>query len=422
MTGPALALALLIAAAPAAPKKAPPKAAAAAKTPLDKAVELYKKGSCRASREQLLPLVDSLTGAEQNNVRGFLAASYLCSRDEANARRQVELLLGAAPDFDGSTISPALNDFLAPVKKELAEKKAAEAEKAAKAAAAASAAQQPEPPKVRILRVAVVDPQLSVDAEVAKVVPAYVQALGAEIAKLEGIQVLGASDIREMLGFDRQRQLLGCSHDECLKDLGGALGVDEIISTQIASAGRSLTLSLKRLDMRKTRLVQNDTRTIEKSGGEEMLALLGVQVEALFPGKELKPGKARGVDKETLRRLIPPPLPRTVFFATGGAAILAAGAGGIFGLQMRDAQTQYNGLTSSSTPVAGSDLKKMENKASSSATIANAFFLGAGVLAVGAVVEAFLTDWDPAPKAEKPAAATLVPTRGGAALAVTGHF
>src|SRR5438045_2465034 len=54
-----------------------------------------------------------------------------------------------------------------------------------------------------------------------------------------GIQVTTKGEIASLLGFERQRQLLGCSTDQasCLAELAGALGVDGLISGSIARFG-----------------------------------------------------------------------------------------------------------------------------------------------------------------------------------------
>src|SRR5688572_28936372 len=53
--------------------------------------------------------------------------------------------------------------------------------------------------------------------------------LSAETARL-GHQVISMADIAAMLAFEKQRYLLGCDEASCLAEIGGALGVDLMLS------------------------------------------------------------------------------------------------------------------------------------------------------------------------------------------------
>lgn len=57
------------------------------------------------------------------------------------------------------------------------------------------------------------------------------------------------SDIAQVLGLERQKQLLGCADDgsSCLAELAGALGVDAILSITLVKSGTNLTATLRML-------------------------------------------------------------------------------------------------------------------------------------------------------------------------------
>src|SRR5881398_1613253 len=59
------------------------------------------------------------------------------------------------------------------------------------------------------------------------------QVLVGETPKLGKFEVISSSDVTQLLGFERQRQLLGCKEDSCLAELGGALGVDYLVTSQL---------------------------------------------------------------------------------------------------------------------------------------------------------------------------------------------
>jgi len=203
------------------------------------------------------------------------------------------------------------------------------AEPASKAAPAPAPAKEiPLPPPPRLpagakggaLRVAVVDPRASGELP-PRPLAAFSQALVPEIRKLEGVSAIGMAEIRDMLGFERQRQMLGCSADEsCLAEIGGALGVDELVTVELVLVGQSYALTGRRLDMKRARVVQTFSRRFEKRDGEELVNVVGPLIEGLWPDRALKSGMKRGLDPSVVARLNPPPLPRWVFASTAGAA------------------------------------------------------------------------------------------------------
>lgn len=422
-------------------------------TSVQSAYEAYQKGGAAQVVKVLPGLIakGKLSLRERARAQAVLAASLQSTGNFPEAKKTVDALLEANPDWQ-----PEPGEFPALFTKLLEKRRAERTAKATEVAAAPTApatlapgttpSTPPAPsstppvaapppgavateklaktPGPLLTRVAVLDPRAEGDASSGRAVTAYAQATTAELAKLAGLQVISMADIREMLGFERQRQILGCSDgasESCLTELAGSAGADELLTTQVSFVGKTVTVSVKRLSMRTGSALHSDTRTLERGTGEELLALVGVQVQALFPDHELKPGKSRGVDKETLARLIPPPLPRVVFFSLAGAAVAAGGAGALLGLQAQSSATAYSALATQAvvTPQPAGDLRRLETSTKQSAQLANALLVGAGALAAGAVGVSFFTNWSPA---EAKASAALVPLSGGAALTVGGTF
>ena len=58
-------------------------------------------------------------------------------------------------------------------------------------------------------------------------------------------QVIGGSDMEELLNLEQQKSALGCDHDSCLSTLGGALGVALMIAPSIGKLGDQYILNLK---------------------------------------------------------------------------------------------------------------------------------------------------------------------------------
>ena len=285
-------------------------------------------------------------------------------------------------------------------------------------AAAAVAAQ-----RTTALRVAVLDPAASPDVP-PRPLAALAQSLVPEIRKLEGVSAIGMAEIRDMLGFEYQRQMLGCSaDDQCLAEIAGALGVDELVTTNIVLVKKSYAVTLKRLDLKKARVVQSESLTVEQRDGEELLAMVGPGVAALFPDRPLRAGKTRGVEPAVIRRLNPPPLPRWAFWATAGAAAVALGGAAMSQVATSNAVDEYDRVAarSQTTVVPASDLTGAADRVRTLEGQRNAFlYVGAG-LAVAAGVQALFTDWRNDRGALAPPVAPLA-LEGGGGLQVAGRF
>jgi hypothetical protein len=248
---------------------------------------------------------------------------------------------------------------------------------------------------VKAMRVAVPDTKVSGELPPRQLVLVE-GALLSELRKLENLSAIGMGEIREMLSIEYQRQMLGCSADEaCLAEIGGALGTDEMLASSIVVDGKTATFTLKRINMRGARVTGSDTRRLTRANGEELLGAIGPMTQAVYPDRALRPGRTRGVAKEVALRLNPPPLPRWPFFATAAAAVVAGAAGAGYAYLASDARRQYQALAQRSLtePVAGAQLRDLQQSVSSRSSTANLLFVTAGGLAVAAGVEAFFTDW-----------------------------
>lgn len=77
-----------------------------------------------------------------------------------------------------------------------------------------------------------------------------------------GAQVVTPDDMKTMLAQQNQERMLGCTLDSgCLAELGGAIGVNEIVGGRLGRLGRFLVLELQRIDMKAQRVTASATRT-----------------------------------------------------------------------------------------------------------------------------------------------------------------
>lgn len=267
-------------------------------------------------------------------------------------------------------------------------------------------------PRSRVLRVGVPEPRVVGDVS-PRELAVLSQALVIEVRKVDGVGAVGMAEIRAVLSQEYRRQMMGCeANQECLAEIAGALGVDELVSSELVVQEDVSTFTLSRIDMRSTRVLANvQKRLTRKRGGEEVLGAIGEVVAALFKDRPLRVGETRGVAPQVGRWLNPPPLPRWIFFSTVAAAA-AAGAGGVaYGLASNSTRDEYNDLVRSATSVSGAELVRLEDQATEQRDRAVLLFGVAGGFALAAGIEALFTDWH-----GDRAAVTLTPT--GASVTV----
>jgi len=75
-------------------------------------------------------------------------------------------------------------------------------------------------------------------------------------------EVTSRSDISQLIGFERQKQLLGCTDTTCVAELAGALGVAFVASADLGRLGDVSVLSLKLIDVRRAKVVARVTKDV----------------------------------------------------------------------------------------------------------------------------------------------------------------
>jgi len=121
----------------------------------------------------------------------------------------------------------------------------------------------PAPPaaegKPKAVRIAVLDVQAT-GAGDKKTVEGLSPLLASEVARRPGLTVVAGSDLRALVGFERQKQLLGCTEGSCLTEIAGALGVAYLVSSECSKVGNTWLLSLALLDAGKALALKRLTR------------------------------------------------------------------------------------------------------------------------------------------------------------------
>ena len=96
-------------------------------------------------------------------------------------------------------------------------------------------------------------------------------ALVGELRKRPGLAVVSPGEIGTLIGFEREKQLLGCSDSGCLSEIAGAMGADRLVSGSLGQLGASTVLSLTSLDARKAVPVSSVYETLDQGGAEALL-------------------------------------------------------------------------------------------------------------------------------------------------------
>lgn len=243
-----------------------------------------------------------------------------------------------------------------------------------------------------LIRVAVYDFTLTNIAEVLGRVTS--DALLQEVRKIEGVSAIGMDEVREMLDFEAQRQALGCdADDQCLAEIAGALGVDEIIVGSLLESADGRSMSIKRIDQRRASVRESVNHRFVAGSGEEFLIKLGDSVESLFPQRRPRPGAIRGVSQKLLLRANPPPVDRWTTLGVAAGGIGAAILGGGFGLAATHFETLHNQAQSSDAALDAATYRHWESQGQSYARYANGAYLSSALLFCGAAVMSFFTDW-----------------------------
>lgn len=99
-----------------------------------------------------------------------------------------------------------------------------------------------------------------------------------------GYSVVGPRDIATIIGFERQKQLMGCGEaSSCVAELAGALGADHLVSGSVGKLGESLVMNLQLIDAATGAVVSRSTQRLKSTAEDAYLDAAEDGVSALFP-------------------------------------------------------------------------------------------------------------------------------------------
>ena len=110
----------------------------------------------------------------------------------------------------------------------------------------------------------------------------FTDALVGALRKRGGASVLSPSDVSALIGFEREKALLGCSDASCLAEIGGAMGADRLVSGNVGRLGSSLVVYLTSVNIKKVRVVATVSERLKGGKDEDFLDALPGFVDTLL--------------------------------------------------------------------------------------------------------------------------------------------
>jgi hypothetical protein len=112
-------------------------------------------------------------------------------------------------------------------------------------------------------------------------------------------RVVSARELEELISFEKQRELAGCTQQSCMAELAGALGVDFIVIGGTAKIGKSAILSIKLIDVKLAVTKGSLARQMCAQSDETLLKALRPAVrELLIQSSLLSPSMALPIPAE----------------------------------------------------------------------------------------------------------------------------
>jgi len=104
-----------------------------------------------------------------------------------------------------------------------------------------------------------------------------------EVRKVATSQrIYSGADIKALLGFKKQKELLGCEDQTCLAELGGALGAQELVSGSLSIIADDYVLVLRRMDVVKSQVIEETTDNVAKASPAKLQAVVRAAIDRLW--------------------------------------------------------------------------------------------------------------------------------------------
>ncbi len=115
-----------------------------------------------------------------------------------------------------------------------------------------------------------------------KSVDSLTQVLAAELRQQSGAQVITSRDLSNLLSLEKQKEMLGCTSDNCMAEIAGAVGADRVVAGDVARLEKSLVVQFRLLDAHKASVVSQSARRFKKGNFDDLLDALPAMVGELL--------------------------------------------------------------------------------------------------------------------------------------------
>lgn len=134
-------------------------------------------------------------------------------------------------------------------------------------APAAEPAPEPAKPAARAQKIKAAVLDINANGAPAELATNVTSLVAIELERLEVFSVISRQEIRAMLSHEAEKQALGCdAGSSCLAELGGALGVQYLVSGSLGKIGDSLLLNLALSDVGKATVEGRAAENIKEQG------------------------------------------------------------------------------------------------------------------------------------------------------------
>ena len=159
------------------------------------------------------------------------------------------------------------------------------------------------------LAVAEITARRGADPELATVIEDY---LVERIAREGGYRVIGRDDILRLLDHEERKRLLDCREESCLAQIGGALGVNRLVTGSLDLVGEATLLTLKMINVQDGTVLSRCSKRLRSASEEDILAAVGELVERVFQVQDLRGLPRLAVTEFRARKGVDPELARII--------------------------------------------------------------------------------------------------------------
>lgn len=133
-------------------------------------------------------------------------------------------------------------------------------------------------------------PVNATDPNIQKTADLLTDVITTEAGKRTDLKIIGSNELKNLVSFEQQKSLVGCTNDSCLAEIGAALGVDAILTGSIGQLGNRYVLNLQLLNARKADPLARATEsTLDPGQFLELIPHMVGTLLAVFPGGNAPP-------------------------------------------------------------------------------------------------------------------------------------